>query len=51
MTNVERESKDCLYSIIDKIEFKQNIINMNKRHISTIFFKQNRKSGKRSKVG
>lgn len=43
MTDVEWECKDCIYSIIDKIEFEQ-IINMNKRHISTIFFKQNQNS-------
>lgn len=43
MTDVERECKDCLHSIIDKIEFEQ-IINTNKRHISTIFFKQNQSS-------
>lgn len=43
MTDVERECKVCLYSIIDKIEFEQ-IINMNKTHIPTIFFKQNQNS-------
>lgn len=39
----ERQCRSCLLSIIDKIEFEETI-NINKKHISSIIFGQNKNS-------